>query len=183
MNAPNLVITGFMGTGKSTVGREVARRMGRPFVDMDELIETREGRTISEIFAQHGEPYFRRLEAELVRELAAPRGLVIATGGGTLVSPENRAVMACTSVIVCLWADEETLIARLQGQENRPLLAGPRWREALVQLLTQRLPAYRSLPYHVDTTGKTIEEVAEEVIRIYNEAAKSGPPYRGAGRE
>ncbi len=167
---PNLVLTGFMGTGKSEVGRRAARRLGRPFVDMDALIEEREGRTIPQIFATRGEPYFRALEAALVRELSARQGLVIATGGGALVPEENRRLMVASGVVVCLWADEETLIARLREDTHRPLLARPDWEDVLRALLARRRPAYEALPYHVDTTGKRVDEVVDEVIHIYEEA-------------
>lgn len=180
-NRPSLVVTGFMGTGKSAVGREVANRMRWPFVDTDALIEAREGRSIPEIFAQEGEPYFRRLEALLVRELAGQRGLVIATGGGMLVPEENRTLMVRTSVVICLWADEETLIARLRGQRDRPLLARPDWEAVLRRLLAQRRPAYRALPYHVDTTGKTVTEVAEEVIALYRQVVDGQLTPLGGG--
>ena len=86
----NIVITGFMGTGKSSVARELARRLMRPFVDMDAEIEARAGKPISDIFGQEGEPVFREMEAALCRELSTRQGLVIATGGGTLIDPHNR---------------------------------------------------------------------------------------------
>lgn len=162
-----------MGTGKSTVARLLAAWLGRPFVDMDALIEEREGRSIPEIFAQSGEAYFRRLEAQVVGELAARQGLVIATGGGALIPEANRAAMSATGVVVCLWADEATLIARLRGQNDRPLLARPDWEEHLRDLLAQRRPAYQALPHHVDTTGKSTEEVAREVLRIYRAHSKA----------
>lgn len=173
LNVPNLVLTGFMGTGKTVVGRKVAERLGRPFVDMDALIEAREGRTIPEIFAQSGEAYFRQVEAALVRELAVQRGLVIATGGGALVPAANRALMTRTGVVICLWADEATLIARLRGQRDRPLLNRPDWETFLRDLLAQRRPAYEALPYHVDTTGRSVEDVVEAVLAIYRQATST----------
>ena len=162
----NIVLTGFMGTGKTEVGRRVAARLGRPFVDMDARIEEREGRTIPQIFAQSGEPYFRRLEAALVKELAAQRGLVIATGGGALIPEENRRLMVASSLVICLWADEETLLHRLRHDTQRPLLARPDWQRYLRDLLAARRPAYESLPYHIDTTGKTVDEVVEAVLAL-----------------
>ncbi len=171
----HLVLTGFMGTGKSEVARRVAERLGRPFVDMDVLIEEREGMSIPDIFAQKGEAYFRRLEAELVRELAAQEGLVIATGGGALVPEENRRIMVASGVVICLWADEETLIARLKEDTHRPLLNRPDWQAFLHELLERRRPAYAALPHHVDTTGKSVDEVADEVVAIYRrETAREG---------
>ncbi len=178
MSTPNLVLTGFMGTGKSEVGRLVARKLGRPFVDMDALIEAREGRTIADIFAQEGEAYFRRVEAQIVRELARRTGLVIATGGGALLSPENREAMTATGIVICLWADEDTLLRRLRGDETRPLLARPDREEALRVLLRRRTPLYQQLPYHIDTTGKSVARVADEVIALYTRVLSGESPRR-----
>ncbi|MCS7040296.1 MAG: AAA family ATPase, partial [Caldilineales bacterium] len=110
---PNLVLTGFMGTGKTAVGRAVAARLGRPFVDMDEWIARRAGMSIAEIFARQGEGAFRAMEAELVRELAGQRGLVIATGGGALVDPTNRETFCRTGLVICLTASVEAILARV----------------------------------------------------------------------
>ncbi len=167
---PNLVITGFMGTGKSAVAREVARRLGRPFVDMDARIEEREARSIPDIFRERGEPYFRRVEAQLAQELAVQSDLVIATGGGTLMLEASRHAFLESSVVVCLWADVDALIERLREDTHRPLLNRPDREEHLRALLESRTPIYRSLPYHVDTTGKSVEQVAEEVIALYRAA-------------
>lgn len=166
MTNRNIVITGFMGTGKTEVGREVARRLHRAFVDMDALIEEREGRTIPQIFMESGEPYFRQLEARLVEELASRRNLVIATGGGALIPEANRRRMVETGIVICLWAEEDALIRRLKDDNYRPLLARPDWQEHLRRLLAQRRPAYESLPYHVDTTNKSIPQVADEIIAL-----------------
>ncbi len=176
LNPPNLIITGFMGTGKSAVAREVARQLGRPFVDMDALIEEREGRTIPRIFRESGEPYFRRVEAELAQELAIRSGLVIATGGGTLMLEASRRALLRSGVVICLWADINVLIERLQDDTQRPLLHRPDWERYLRELLAVRKPVYRSLPYHVDTTGKDVRQVAAEVITIYYGAVSDGTP-------
>lgn len=163
----NLILTGFMGTGKSTVGRRVAERLGRPFVDMDELIVARAGMSIPEIFARLGEPAFRQMEAEVCRELAGQSGLVIATGGGTLINPTNRRLMESGGRVVCLWASPETVIERLAGEHGRPLLNAPNPLAEARRILEQRRDAYRSFPWQVDTTGRSIEEVVEAVLRIW----------------
>jgi 3-dehydroquinate synthase len=159
----NIILTGFMGTGKSAVGREVARRLGRPFVDMDEVIAAREGRSIPEIFASSGEQHFRQLEAALCRELAAQRGLVIATGGGTLVPPENRETLGRAGVLFCLSASVDEILRRLNSCEDRPLLAAPSRRARIEALLAERASAYAAIPHQIDTTGKGVEQVAEEI--------------------
>jgi len=164
----NIILTGFMGTGKSAVGREVARRLGRSFVDMDELIVSGEGRSISEIFRASGEPYFRRLEAALCVELAGRNGLVIATGGGTLVSPENRATLEPSGVIICLTATVDEILRRLDRFRDRPLLAPPGRRMRIEALLAERAEAYAAIPHQIDTTGKPVERVATEIIHYHN---------------
>ena len=162
----NIVITGFMGTGKSEVGLEVARRLGREFVDMDALIEQRVGLTIPEIFAQHGEPFFRQQERKLCYELAQKRGLVIATGGGALIPEENRRVLGASGVLVCLNCDVDEILRRLAQAEDRPLLNVTDRRERIEALLAQRREAYNRIPHQIDTTGLTVEEVAEKVIEL-----------------
>ncbi|GAB4537081.1 MAG: bifunctional shikimate kinase/3-dehydroquinate synthase [Anaerolineae bacterium] len=168
----NLVITGFMGTGKSSVGRLVAERMGREFVDSDALIERRAGRTIPEIFEQEGEAGFRALEAQVCQELSAGQGWVVATGGWTLGSPANRAAVEEGGLVVCLHADVPTLIQRLSGPDGRPMLqeAGgtvQAWRTRLETLLVQRQPTYRSFPLHVDTSRLTQDQAARRVLALW----------------
>lgn len=166
-NSRNLILTGFMGTGKSTVGRRVAEQLGRPFVDMDELIAARAGMSIPEIFARMGEPAFRQMEAEVCQELAGQFGLVIATGGGALVNPANRQVMEASGRVVCLWASPEEVIERLAGDHGRPLLNAPDPLAEARRILEGRRTAYSALTWHVDTTGRPIEAVVEAVLRIW----------------
>ncbi len=166
MDNRNIVLTGFMGTGKTAVGHRVAQQLGRPFVDMDEMIEQRTGKPISAIFAEQGEPSFRLMEAELCRELAALRGLVIATGGGALVPATNRQALARSSMMVCLTAPPELVLDRLANAGDRPLLAVPDRLERIHDLLGQRTEAYAAIPHQIDTTGLTVEQVAKEVIRM-----------------
>jgi 3-dehydroquinate synthase len=161
MDPRNIVITGFMGTGKTEVGRLLAARLKREFVDMDHVLADRAGLAIAEIFERYGEPDFRARESSLCRELAARRGLVIATGGGALVSPENRAAFA-NADIVCLDASVNEILHRLNGQTGRPLLAGdPRAR--IESLLAARHAAYAEIPWHIDTDGRTPDEAASEI--------------------
>ena len=142
---PNIILTGFMGTGKTAVGREVAARTGRPFVDLDDLIEQRAGKSIPEIFAQDGEPAFRALEAAICGEMAAPAGLVIATGGGAVVNPANREALAAGGTVICLEADLETILQRVGRGDDRPMLAGPDRVARIRELLAARgRPTVRS---------------------------------------
>jgi shikimate kinase/3-dehydroquinate synthase len=166
----NVIVTGFMGTGKTTVGQEVARRLGYPFVDMDTEIEARAGKPIPRIFAEDGEDAFRELEAALCVELSAQRGLVIATGGGALVDPTSRALMMRSGTVVCLRCEVDEILRRLPGAHSpeRPLLdvADPRAR--IESLLNARREAYAAIPWQIDTTGCTVGEVAARVVEIAN---------------
>jgi shikimate kinase len=161
----NIILTGFMGTGKTTVGRLLAATLGREFVDMDAVIEAREGRPISQIFAAEGEAYFRQLEADLCRELAARQGLVIATGGGALVNAANLAVMAATGLVICLDCDPAALWQRIGQSEDRPMLAqNDAGRIArLTALLEQRAPAYARIGHHLDVTHLSPDEAARQI--------------------
>ena len=159
----NLILTGFMGTGKSAVGRLLAEQLGRPFVDTDVLVEEQAGQSINDIFAQQGVAAFRRMESAIVRELAGRTGLVIATGGGALVDPQNRARMMDSGTVVCLSARPEEILARVSDDDRRPLLQVPDPHEAVEQLLAQREAAYRAIPWQIDTTGSSPQAVAERI--------------------
>jgi len=163
----NLILTGFMGTGKSTVGPMLARRLGMRFVDMDPTIEARAGMTIAAIFETRGEAIFRQMETALCRELAARGGQVIATGGGALLNPVNRAVLGANGLIVCLTADVDALVARLESVTDRPLLAGGDRAARMRALLEARARAYAALPAHVDTTGLTPETVTDNIVAMW----------------
>jgi len=176
MDRRNIVLTGFMGTGKTSVGHALAISLERTFVDMDTWIQAREGATIAEIFAGHGEAYFRELENVLVRELAASENLVIATGGGALVNPENRAAFSNAHVI-CLDASVDEIVSRLNGALDRPLLTAPKKpkskraaaqaddkRERIQELLVARQDAYSAVAIHVNTNGRTPEEIAQAIV-------------------
>lgn len=161
----NIVLTGFMGTGKSTVGRLVADRLGRRFVDTDALIESRHG-PIPELFAEHGEDRFRELEREVAAELATQSGLVVSTGGRTMLDPANEAALGSTGVVVCLSASVEALVHRLRdGAEHRPLLRDREPAERIAELLAERAAGYGRFP-QVLTDGRTPDQVADAVIAL-----------------
>lgn len=162
--ARNVILVGFMGTGKTAAGRLLARRLGREFVDMDALIEERQGRTIPEIFAKDGEPFFRRLERALVRELAAREDLVIAPGGGIVLDPDNVADFGATGVVICLRALPETILERVGGDTNRPLLQGGDKLARIRELLARRQPLYDAIPRWVETDGLSAAEVADRIL-------------------
>jgi len=163
----NIVITGFMGTGKSTVGRLVAKITNRTFIDTDEIIVHRVGISIPEIFARDGEQCFRQMERDLCRYLAAQIELVISTGGGTLVDDANRALMVTSAFVFCLNATPQAILKRVGHNQDRPLLKGD-WHA----LMEKRRAAYGQIPYQVDTTDKKPEQVAEEILKLWQNASK-----------
>ncbi len=162
----NIVLTGFMGTGKTVAGREVAQRLGRAFVDMDDRVVERAGMDIASIFASRGEPYFRQLEREVLHDLARQHDLVIATGGGALVDTANRELMLRTSLAICLSASVEAITERVGGDRSRPLLAGEDARQRIRELMESRAAAYAEIPHTVDTTGRSVTEVADAIIDL-----------------
>jgi 3-dehydroquinate synthase len=166
VTVPNIILTGFMGAGKTSVGREVATRMGCRFVDLDDLIVARAGKSIPDIFSEDGEPAFRALEATLCREMGEPAGLVVAVGGGAVVNPANREALAAGGTLICLDASPEALRQRIGDDDNRPMLAGGDRLARIRELLAQRTPAYTAIPHHLDTTGLSIAAAAERVMGI-----------------
>ena len=160
----NIVLTGFMGTGKTAVGRILADRLGCGFVDTDELIESRAG-PIPEIFERHGEEAFRELERSVARELAGRTGLVIATGGGMMLDPESAACLEPTAEVVCLTANPDTIIERIGDTALRPLLAVADASERVRELLAERAEGYGRFA-SVNTEGRNAEEVAAAVMSL-----------------
>ncbi|MCG3176235.1 MAG: Shikimate kinase [Candidatus Omnitrophica bacterium] len=162
--AENVVLVGFMGTGKSSVGRILARRLRLRLIDVDDLIERTEGRRISEIFAADGEPHFRRLEKEAIRRASAEKGAVITTGGGAVVDPENLGALRATGRIISLQATPETVYQRVRSSKHRPLLANkPDLLEEVRRLMAARAPYYQQADAQVRTDGRTPLQVAREI--------------------
>lgn len=159
----NIILCGFMGSGKTTVGQLLAGRMNRDFVDLDRWIEQKENRTVSEIFEQRGEAEFRRLEREAVKELSTRSGLVIAAGGGTLTNPENTAVLKENGILVFLDAALDAIRARLEGDRTRPLLSGPGRSEEMERLYRERSGIYRAAADRVVPADSTPEQVASAI--------------------
>lgn len=170
MSAKNVILTGFMATGKSTVGRLLAQRLRFGFVDTDRLIEEREGRSVAAIFSAEGEQTFRRLEARLARELATRRGLVIATGGRMMLDAANVSLLGQTGPVFCLVASPHEIIERLAGEEGRrPLLdvADPQAR--VEALLGERAGGYAAFP-QIDSDGKTPHQIVGEIQMLLNKS-------------
>ena len=151
---------GFMGTGKSEVGRRLAQRLGRAFVDTDRLVEARAGKRIATIFAEDGEPAFRTLERAAVAEAAGRGGPVVAVGGGAVLDPENVRCLRAAGVLVYLTARPEIIMGRVGDGSTRPLLRDDP-RTAVVRLLAERGPVYAAA---ADITVETSERTADEVV-------------------
>jgi len=164
---PNIVLVGFMGTGKTTVGRLLAARLGMEFVDADDVIVAREGRAISDIFASSGEPYFRAVERKVVSGLAARRGLVVAAGGGVVLNQANLDDLGRDGFVVCLTAEPATVLSRVQQDTSRPLLAGDDKLSRITALLEKRRPLYDAVPRRVATDSLKPEEIAGRIESQY----------------
>ncbi len=152
--ARNLFLIGMMGAGKSTIGRLLARRLKRPFYDSDHEVERRCGVAIAIVFDIEGEAGFRARESQVVDELSALKGVVVATGGGAVLDPENRRRLAARGTVVYLHALPAELYQRVRHDRKRPLLATPDPRRTLEQLYAQRDPLYREIADCVVDTGR-----------------------------
>lgn len=159
----NIVLTGFMGTGKSSVGRHLAEGLGLGFVDTDDLIEERAGLTVSEIFERFGEGRFRALEREVIQGLSTQCNLVIATGGGAIMDGENLSNLKRCGVIICLTASPDTILSRIGEGDERPLLSGLDKKRAIISLLKKRGPFYSKADFMIDTTDRQVEDVVKEI--------------------
>lgn len=170
----NLILTGFMGVGKTTVGKLVAEALQRQFIDTDKLIEQRLGLTIPQIFEQHGEGFFRAYEAALCDEFSTPQNLVIATGGGMLVHNNNlERITGAGNVVIRLGASVQNVIDRLHGVEDRPLFNKPENpREAILALFEKRRMAYQKLRIKVDTTDRQPQAIAKDVLSVFQRELK-----------
>jgi shikimate kinase len=162
----NITLIGFMGTGKTTVGKGVAEQLGMTFVDMDDVIEAREGRKISDIFETDGEPYFRQLERHLVLELSGKNNQVIATGGGVVLNPDNIRDYTMSGIVVCLTATPEVILERVAKESHRPLLEGDEKMNKILGILESRKDLYAAIPHQVDTTELSPDEVMARIITM-----------------
>jgi shikimate kinase len=160
-----IVLIGFMGTGKSSVGRVLEQHTGWPRYDTDELIAERAGMTITDIFDRHGEAAFRELETEALRELPTGAPAIIVTGGGVVLREENVSLLRALGTLVNLTADLETLFERVARRNTRPLLRSDDPRRTLAELLNEREPFYRgAADLEIDTSALTHDEVARAVL-------------------
>jgi shikimate kinase len=160
-----LVLTGFMGSGKSSVGRVLAERLACPFVDLDAEIVAAAGRSINDIFAHDGEQAFRRMECACLKRMLGGGRSVIAAGGGVVASDANRSRMRSQGVVVNLVVSLPQVLKRLHGAADRPLFAGDNAPNSVKLLMDGREQFYADADIRIDTDGKSVEDVAAEILR------------------
>ena len=164
----NLILIGFMGTGKTSLGKLLANKLGRGFVDLDQKIERDAGMTIPKIFELHGEKYFRELEKKAVREVSERKNLVIATGGGTVKDAENVRLLKNSGVIICLTTDPEEIFRRTERRGERPLLDNNEQRlETIKKLLAEREIFYSKADYTIDTTNWSPLQIMNDICEHF----------------
>lgn len=163
-NYRNLVLMGFMGTGKSALGRRLAELAKRPYLDMDAELERRAGRTISKIFAEDGESAFRDMETRLAEEWGGKEGAVISCGGGVVLREENLRALGRNGVLVCLTARPDVILERTSRSKKRPLLAGENPGQRIRDLLAARAPFYAKIPIQVDTSDLDPDSLADRLL-------------------
>ncbi len=172
-----IILTGFMGTGKTAVGEQLAKKLGCPFLDTDVMVEETTGKSIPEIFEKQGEPAFRELEKKMLKKALEREPIVISTGGGAVMDADNRALMKEKGFIVALSASPEVILERVSQVDNRPVLKmankeGKKNQQEkldkIKNLLSKRSPFYREADRIVDTTSKKIEETVAEILKLVN---------------
>lgn len=166
----NIYLVGFMATGKTSVGKELANRLNMEFFDLDDLIEQRENMAIVDIFKQKGEPYFRKAEKEAVKDISLKKDLVVGCGGGAIVDEENLATLKRSGLIICLKTEVDVILERSKGTVQRPLLNVENPRERISELLKKREPFYNQADYVIDTTDLEIKEVVDKVLAIVDKS-------------
>ena len=160
----NIVLTGFMGTGKSEVSKELSKILGWKVIDIDTEIEKSQNMKITEIFKQFGEPGFRDIETEMIKKLSKNKNVIISTGGGAVLRQENMDALRENGVVICLTATPETILKRISNNNDRPLLQVEDPLKKIQELLKFRMPYYEKADIMIDTENNTPLEIAEEII-------------------
>ncbi len=167
--AKNIVLIGLMGSGKSAIGRTIAKKLGRRFIDTDRFLERKTGKTVSEIFEQEGEQRFRLYEKEVIKKISQYIGIVIATGGGAIKDPENFKYLKESGWIIALYASPETLYKRIEGKRIRPLLLNQDDPvKKLEEIQNERKSIYAKADFQIDTEAKDIDNISGEIMDLLN---------------
>jgi shikimate kinase len=159
----NIILTGFMGVGKTSVGTRLAKDLGYAFVDTDTLIEKDQKITITEIFSTFGEPYFRDVETRIIQQVLEGEGQVISTGGGAVIRDENRVAFKRAGLVVCLMAEPEVILERIKHETHRPLLQTPDPMAKIKELLSSREKFYHQADLIIDTSQKSVDDAVTEI--------------------
>ncbi len=159
----NIILTGFMGVGKTSVGTRLANDLGYAFVDTDTIIEADQKMTINAIFSKRGEPYFREVEARIIHDVMERESQVVSTGGGAVIREKNREAFKQSGFVVCLTARPEVILNRIKRETHRPLLQTPDPLSRIKELLENRARFYAAADAMIDTSDKTIETVIAEI--------------------
>ena len=170
----NIVLVGFMGTGKTSVGQKLAARLQMPMIDTDDIIVKDSGMDIPDIFARYGETHFRDLESAAVRKAANLENHVISTGGGVVLRESNLEMLKGNGAVFCLTAASEEIWRRIGSETHRPLLQDPNPLRKIEQMLIERCPFYARADYEIPTTGLSIKAVTDKIIEIFRQPLHSG---------
>ncbi len=180
MTSQNIFLVGLMGSGKTTVGRALAKRLGMHFIDSDHEIVTRTGASIPVIFEIEGEESFRRREAEMIRDLTARQGIVLATGGGAVLDPKSREYLKTRGVVIYLRANVSSILHRTSNDKNRPLLQTDDPRKKIEELASQRDPFYRDVAHiTVDTGRPNVHSMVQAIMAQLSEFEKGAGSSNG----
>lgn len=162
----NIYLIGFMGTGKSVVAKALAAKLDRPYLDLDDLIIKKEGRSINEIFEKDGEVAFRKIETEMLKEVSVKTNYIVSCGGGVVLDGQNMADMKKSGVLVALSARAEAIYERVKHNTDRPLLKVLKPIDKIKELLHIRKPHYEKADYTIDTTDLNVNEVVDKIIEL-----------------
>lgn len=166
----NIYLVGFMGTGKTAVGKLLAEKLQRKFIETDELIEKKTSMSIADIFSKQGEAYFRMLEKQVLQEVAFQKNLVVSCGGGIVIDQDNINLLKKTGILICLQADAETIYERTKKHSHRPLLNVSNPLQKIKGLLNKRKQFYAKARFSVNTVGFKPEEISTKILEIIRDA-------------
>ena len=170
---PNIVLVGFMGTGKTSIGRRLSSQLRMRYVDTDDVVERDSGRRISDIFAEDGESAFRELESDAVRKVSKLQNHVISTGGGVVLKEANMRELKRNGVVFCLTATAKEIYRRVGHQTHRPLLQTPDPLATIQSMLTERHPYYTEADHTISTTGRSFGEIITHIKRVFTKSIRN----------